>query len=166
MAIIVEDGSIVASANSYVTREDYVSYAGDRGITIADEFDRDFELTKAFDFISFQESQLNGSKTSRDQTGAFPRSGVTVDGWTWSENEIPRAVILLQLSVALDINSGIDPYNPEPSEAPTLKSFKVDGVYSEEYFTNENPSKLSKNSSTDALLNSLKKNSGLQFVRN
>lgn len=36
MTIIVEDGSIVANANSYVTAEELVAYAADRGVTITD----------------------------------------------------------------------------------------------------------------------------------
>jgi hypothetical protein len=153
MALIIEDGSNVANSDSYVTRSDYIAYALTRGVTIADAVAADVQLIDAALFIESHADNLKGLRVSRDQSMAWPRSDVEIESWYWNSDEIPRQVILAQMALALDINSGVDLYNPQPEKV--TKKEKVDGAVEVEYFGNDNAVKLSRSSRATALLNLL-----------
>jgi len=167
MAIIVETGSIVTGANSYVSREDYIIYASTLGVTVADDAIADQQLVKAAMFIDQHESNIKGCKVTRDQPMAFPRSGVCIDGWSWSHTEIPRNVILCQVQTALDIKAGIDPWNRPANPKLIKKRSRVEGAIDVEYAVGNGATgqKLSRSSTADALLNSLLVRSGLFSVQ-
>lgn len=165
MPLTTEDGSLVEGADTYVTREQYIAYAARMGVTIADETAADVELAKAAEFIGSKEARLKGERVDRDQALAFPRDGVTIDGWSWSKTEIPRQVILCQLALALDVHAGIDLHNPPQSESTGIKRERVEGAVEVEYALGEAPSKLSRQSTATALLNSLLRSAGLTLVR-
>lgn len=161
MPIIKEDGSIVANANSYVTEEEFVGYAGSRGISL-DGLSVEQLLIKSTDFINSFEARLKGSKVSRDQPLAFPRKDFEAEGWSWSSSEIPRQVINAQLSVAIEIAQGEDPYNPKPS-LPVVKK-KVD-VVEVEYANPGDALKVNKKQPSQVHINLLLNKSGLTVVR-
>lgn len=162
MAIVVEDGSGVEGANSYVSRSDFIAYANSHGIIVADTEDTDATLVKAAEFIDNHESKLKGSRAERDQSMSFPRTGVEIDGWSWGSDEIPRNVVLCQMALAIDIHGGIDPYNPPQNKVRT--SERVEGAVSVSFAVNRS-AKLTKNSKADALLRSLIRSSGMTVVR-
>ena len=93
MALIVEDGSLVESANSWVSRETFIAYALARGVTVADDAETDAKLIKACDYINGLEPNLKGCLVERDQATAYPRSGLEIEGWYWTASEIPRQVL-------------------------------------------------------------------------
>ena len=161
MALIVEDGSIVTGADSYVSRADYIAYAAILGVTIASTDATDIQLRKAAQFINEHEGNLKGDRVERDQPMSFPRNGVVIDGWTWNGNEIPRQVTLAQMNIALDINAGYDPYNPAVNPGRATKREKVEGAVEVEYMGEGKGQKLSRTSKADALLSSLLLRSGL-----
>lgn len=161
MALIVENGSIVTGANTYVSRADYITFAASVGVTIANTDAADVQLIKAAQFIDQHEANLKGDRVERDQPMAFPRAGVIIDGWDWSHTEIPRNVILCQMQLALDINAGFDPWNPSVNPSLAIKREKI-AVIETEYAVGESTGqKLSRTSTADALLNSLLNRSGL-----
>lgn len=164
MAIVVENGSIVANANSYVTRADFITYAADRGVTIANTAASDVYLIKAAQYINDHEDNLKGTKTDRDQPMAFPRSGLEIEGWYWTNEEIPRQVILCQYAYALDVAAGIDLWNRPKNPGLTPKTQTVVGAVSVTYAIGDGGQKLSRTSTADALLASLLKRNGLQSV--
>jgi hypothetical protein len=164
MALVIEDGTLVANADSWVTRADYITYAAARGITITDDATADVQLLKAGEFINQHEDNLKGDLVDRDQSMSFPRYNLTIDGWWWTGEEIPRQVILCQLAYALDINAGVDIYNPPQNPNLATKKEKVD-VIEVEYAVSENTGqKLSRTSTGDALLHALLENSGLNSI--
>ena len=163
MSIVVEDGTLVKGANSWVTRAEYIAYAKTKGITIHNSATADAELIKACEFINSHEENLKGDKTDRDQATAYPRDNLTLEGFAWGSDEIPRQVILCQLAVALDINAGIDPYNPPANPAIQAKKEKVD-VIEVEYFGRDSGQKMSRTSTATAILNTLLRRSGLQIA--
>lgn len=166
MPLIIEDGSQVTSSDSYVSRADYIAYALTVGVTIADTDAADVQLVKAAEFIDRHEDNLKGYLVDRDQSMAFPRYDLYIDGWTWTETEIPRQVILCQMKFALDINAGIDLYNTPQNPNLITSKERVEGAISVEYAVGENTGqKLSRSSTGDALLFSLLNNNGLQLVR-
>lgn len=166
MALMIETGAIVEGADSYVTRADYIAYAASMGVTVEDTVATDVQLRKAAQFIDSKEHRLKGVRVSRDQPLAFPRDGVSIDNWSWSKTEIPRQVLLCQLALALDIHAGVDLYNPVSSAPASVKRERVEGVVDIEYAISDSPAKLSRESSSTALLNSLMKRSGMTLVRN
>ena len=162
MAIVIEDGTIVDDANSYVTRADYIAYAASKGVTIADDSDADTELVKAAEFIGAHEGNLKGDKVGRDQPLAYPRKGVVLEGFTWDADEIPRQVVLCQMALALDIHAGVDLYNPPANPGRAAKREKVD-VIEVEYFGRAG-AKMSRDSTATALLATLLVRSGLMSI--
>jgi len=94
MALVVEDGSNVSGANTYVTLAEFKAWADERGIT----YDNDAAVTKhiyrAMDFIERQNFQ--GRKANETQPLQFPRTDVIIDGYYVDANEIPK-----ELKIAL-----------------------------------------------------------------
>ena len=90
MALVIEDGTIVAGANSYVTVEEARAFALLRGVTLS-AVDAEVEILviEAMDYVEAKGSKFKGSKYTRDQSLQWPRSGATVDGYTVLTTEIP-----------------------------------------------------------------------------
>jgi len=165
MALITEDGSQIANSNTYVSRADYITYASNRGVTIGDNAAADVQLLTAAEYIDRHEDNLKGYIVERDQSMAYPRYDLTIDGWYWSSDEIPRQVILCQLAFALDINSDIDLYNRPQNPNLITKAETIVGAIEVEYAVSETTGqKLSQTSTGDALLASLLNNSGLTSI--
>lgn len=164
MSLTVETGAIVSGANSWVSREDFIAYAADRGVTVADEAATDAILIKACDYINGLEPRLKGNLLDRDQPTAYPRSDLELEGWSWSSTEIPRQVINAQLSLALEINAGEDPHNPSMATLPTIRK-RVEGAVEVEYANPGVPLKVQKTQGSRVHINILLRNSGMFAVR-
>lgn len=141
MSIEIEDGSGVSGANSYVTRSEYIAYALTLGVTIADEDAADDQLVAASIYIDAQEPILKGYRVDRDQSLAYPRNGLFIEGFVWESDEIPTQVKLAQYNLALDVNSGIDIYNPDSKDS-VVKRERVEGAVEVEYAVKEEGTKL------------------------
>lgn len=90
MALVIEDGTIVAEANSYVTVEGARAFALLRGVTLsAVDADVEILIIEAMDYVEAKGSKFKGMKYTRDQDLQWPRSGATVDGYTVPTTEIP-----------------------------------------------------------------------------
>lgn len=161
--MIVEDGSQVINSNSYVSRADYIAYAASIGVTIADDINADYQLIKAAEYIDSHEPQLKGTIVDRDQSMAYPRTDLYLEGWYWSSAEIPRQVILAQKMYALMLNDGEDLYNRSVNPNTTVKKERIEGAVEVEYAVGETQ-QLSKNSKADAIMNTLLKNNGLSMI--
>ncbi len=106
MAIIVEDGSIVVGANSYVSEAELTTYASTRGITIT-AGDREKWLTLAMDYL--ESLNFIGTQFTIDQALQWPRIGAVIDGWLVDSDEIPNELRNVQLHLATNISQGVDP---------------------------------------------------------
>ena len=105
MALIIEDGSIVTGANSYISTTNFTAYATARGLTITG--DEEQLLIQAMDYIESQ--SYKGIKSTRDQALQWPRVGVYVDGYYLDSDTIPQQLINGQCEVALSIDAGTGP---------------------------------------------------------
>ncbi|MDT8372019.1 MAG: hypothetical protein RQ783_08530 [Gammaproteobacteria bacterium] len=103
--LVVEDGSIVANANSYVTEAEFIAYADERLITLTAH--PEVELIKAMDYL--ETIDFIGVKKTRDQPLQWPRDNVTIDGFSYQSTEIPVTLKNAQLAIAMSIAKGIDP---------------------------------------------------------
>lgn len=116
MAIVVEDGTVVAGANSYATEAELTAYADARGITVAGQLDED--LLKAMDYLETQ--RFIGTKSTQAQPLQWPREGVSIDGFTYEAANLPAELVEAQLVIAMAIDQGYDPLVLTES-SPTVK---------------------------------------------
>jgi hypothetical protein len=110
MAIIVEDGTIVAGANSYITVADARTFLTQFGQDLpVDNDEAEAALISAFYYLNGLENKYQGSRVDSAQTGSFPRSGVYVNGFAVSSSEIPIDLINAQCFAAYEegLSAGI-----------------------------------------------------------
>jgi hypothetical protein len=132
--LIIEDGSVVANANSWATDDEYKQFAQLKGKSVpATQPDREAQLINAYEFMSFNyEDKMQGYRvTPQTQTGLFPRSDVFAYGVLVGNTDIPQDIKNAQMLTALAIQEGIDT-NATKADAD-LASFTVVGAYSETY---------------------------------
>lgn len=93
MALIVEDGSGAADADSLVTLAEVRAFALARGVTVSND-DAVLEPTVrvAHDYLLAVEGRLAGSRAVAGQALPFPRKGVWLFGDALPEDEIPRQI--------------------------------------------------------------------------
>lgn len=105
MAIIIEDGTVVSGANSYVTVAEITTYATNNGINLIGD-----PTQLVYRSMNYIESQnLIGDKYSRDQPLQWPRLNIYIDGYYYDYNEIPQLLKDAQCAVAIAIADGADP---------------------------------------------------------
>lgn len=134
MALVIEDGTIVAGADSFVTVAEIRDYALERGIVLsATDSDVEILARKAMDWFRSIEGTLNGTRVAKPQMLPYPRCNVTVYGFDVAETEIPELVKEVQMQAAFDANT-VD-LLPTHAATPTgaIKKEVVD-VLETEYF--------------------------------
>jgi hypothetical protein len=91
MALVVEDGSVVSGANSYITLADYRAWANARGISASDS-DAVLEryVLRAMDY--FEQLVFIGNKANENQLLQWPRTEALIDGYYADATEIPAQV--------------------------------------------------------------------------
>ncbi len=104
--IVIEDGSNVAGANSYITEAELATYALDRGVTIA-AADTKVLLIESIDYL--ESLNYKGFKRFTDQVLQWPRLDVIVDDLLLDSDVIPTLLKDGQAEVALAIDSGESP---------------------------------------------------------
>jgi len=95
MTLVIEDGSIVPGANSYITVAEYSAWADARfGVSrsTASSCDEDAErlILRAMDYFEAQE--FIGYKKQSDQPLQWPRNDVYIDSYYVSNSTIPNEV--------------------------------------------------------------------------
>jgi len=133
ITIVVEDGSIVAGANSFVSLEDAKTIAEQLGLVLSadDEVAKSQLVQGYYQLVRSYESRLQGRIVNRTQTGIFPRYDVVAKGFYVPSNEIPVEAINAQLSYADSINKGSDMNQTASSQE--VQSESLDGVGSKTY---------------------------------
>lgn len=91
MALVVENGSVVAGANSYVTLTEYREWANARGITSSDsDAILERQVLRAMDY--FEQLLFIGNKANENQPLQWPRTEALIDGYYADATEIPPQV--------------------------------------------------------------------------
>ena len=103
--IVVEDGTVVAGANSYVTEAELTTYAADRGITLTAA--TDVLLIKAMDYI--ESLAFIGDKHKESQPLQWPRDEVYIDRYYIERETIPKELKNGVYTAALAIDAELDP---------------------------------------------------------
>ncbi len=132
MALIIEDGSGVANANSYVTLAEAVAYAELRGdlAVFANDDDAIVYLIKAVDYLETI-SDYQGITSYNDQVLLWPRSDVWINTLEFDEFAIPPQLKKAQIEVALAIASGIEVMPNSSGAATFVKKEKVGSIETE-----------------------------------
>ena len=105
MALTIEDGTIVAGADSYATVAEARAYALSRGVTLsATDSVVEILLRKGSDFIESLEDRFKGDRTDPAQPLAWPRAGVILFNATDEapDDEIPELLKRAQIQLAMD----------------------------------------------------------------
>lgn len=121
MTLIVEDGTIVANANTYVSAATLTSYATARGITLVSA--PELLLIQAMDYL--ESKDFIGVKDTRDQTTEWPRFGAYIDGYPIDTNYIPQLLKDAQCEIAIAIDISQD---PSVAIQPAVKTETVDVI--------------------------------------
>lgn len=127
MALIIEDGSIVANANSYVTVAEFRSHLTTYGTDDSAYTDAQIEvfLIKAMDKIAEYRSRFLGERTSSDQVLDWPRRGVVgvyLPGEIMATDHIPDALKTAQKQFATSaIDNDLQPDRLPTDPAPAIK---------------------------------------------
>lgn len=105
MTLVVEDGSGLETANSYVSLADCNTYHSDRGNSTWTGADADKEaaIIRGTQYLeSHYRTRWNGVRVSRDQGLAWPRYDVVdPDGWDIDSDEVPQEVVSACCEAAL-----------------------------------------------------------------
>jgi len=91
MALVIEDGSVVTGANSYVTLAEFKAWADSRDITYnADDNVLEAQILRAMDYI--ERLYFIGNKANENQPLQWPRTEALIDGYYADATEIPKEV--------------------------------------------------------------------------
>lgn len=133
--LIIEDGSIVASANSYVTLEEARARALTRGVTLSvDDTVLESQLLIAMDYLESFRNSYKGTKVSSTQALQWPRYNVKIDGFLIEATVIPNELKYAQIQLAIEQANGVE-LLPNSTEA-FIKREKVGPIethYSEKF---------------------------------
>lgn len=107
MPLIVEDGTGVIDANSYVGLDAARELATMRGITLsADENELTAQLISAADRVTSYEARFMGSRVSGDQGLSFPRNNSFRYGASLGNTSVPKELKLAQVTIAGILEAG------------------------------------------------------------
>ena len=111
MALIIEDGTIVANANSFITVAEWEAYLSLYGKTATgDTTAKETNLIKAQRAISTRYS-FNGTPVEQGQATCLPREWTKkIKGFTVANNVVPQDFKDAQAELAFDIQEGADPF--------------------------------------------------------
>jgi hypothetical protein len=128
VSIIIENGTVVDDANSYVTEQELIDYAEIRGVTI-DAGDAESLLIRAMDYI--ESLDYIGYKHIDIQPLQWPRDEVYIDTYYINRETIPQELKNGQMATAIAIQEDNGPLQTVPRNIKREKA----GVVEVEYMT-------------------------------
>lgn len=164
MALIIEDGTAKADAQSYATVAELRGYAGVRGATVpTPDADCEALLIKAMDFLEGQ--NFVGDRYSKAQALAWPRVNAEVENWPLSYDEIPRQLIQAQCALAIEAQTvDLLPTIDVNAKGPRIAE-EVAGAVKVAYANPGRARNVPAIAKAEVLLRTLLKRSGLVAVR-
>ncbi len=103
VVLVVEDGTVVSGANSFVTEDQIVAAALMRGIVLPFTTDDEKDKVAVYGILAADYLRIlpwKGEVVDVNQTMPFPRKNMNMTP-PWPENAVPYAVIEAQLQLAL-----------------------------------------------------------------
>lgn len=137
MPLIVEDGSIVPNADSYISLADARALAANYGLELPeDDIAAEVALRNGATYVGLAEPQMCGRRVSAKQSLAYPRTGVTLNGFPVANNAIPKQVILAQVIASATYGAGTEVR--ANSDGRSVQTERVEGAVTVTYFNNGN----------------------------
>lgn len=119
MSLVIENGSIVAGADSFATAAELVTYAANFGRTIpAGTPEQEALLRRAY--LQMDALPWKGYAVSPDQTGSWPRYGVCRNGFDVDSTSIPAQIKAGQMALATEIHAD-DLNDPETKQGAIIR---------------------------------------------
>lgn len=163
MALTIENGTIVAGANSYATVAELRAYAALRGVTVpSTDAACEVLLIKAMDYLADQ--VFAGDKVQADQPLDWPRTGAWVENWPIPSNSIPRQLVQAQCALAIEAQT-VDLMPTRDLQAGGTVVSESVGPISVTYANTGNVRRVPAIAKADALLRTLLKRNGFQVIR-
>lgn len=135
MALIVEDGTGLSTAESYASVATLTAYATARGLSLTGtEAVKETQLREATAYLDGKyRHRYIGSRANSDQALAWPRElAVDADGYLLASDELPDAVVNACCRAAYLINAGND-LRPSLARGGQIVSVKVEGAVEVHY---------------------------------
>ena len=110
MALIVENGTRVPGANSYVSLAEFKAWADARSITYGADATVEGQILRAMDYI--ESLAFVGFKETQDQALQWPRVNVVIDGFGLAASTIPtelKSAVYEATKLEIDGDSKIAP---------------------------------------------------------
>ena len=143
MALVIENGSIVAGADSFATAAELVTYAANFGRTIPDTEEAQESLLRRA-YLEMLALPWKGGIVNPNHTGAWPRYDVMRNEWLVASDSIPSQIKAGQMALATEIHAD-DIDKPELRKGAVTKT-RVEGAVEQQYAAA--PKSLSKPAST------------------
>lgn len=139
MGLVVEDGSIVLNANSYVSAADFQSYADVRALKVPDQSEScESLLIRAMDFLEGLD-YIGQRVDPTNQELSWPRKCAWVDNVQFPKDEIPRDLKNAQCELAFAAqNTDLFPILASNAKG-IIASESVYGAVSRTYFQKSTP---------------------------
>jgi hypothetical protein len=135
MTIIVEDGSIVDGANSYISLADARLLLANYGQDLNDNTAQaEIQLLQAMSYIEAYRAKFKGFKVLQTQPLQWPRAGVCIDDWIIDSDTIPQELINAQVYGAYEIQTGEE--LQANSDGLSIQSEEVVGAVKSSYYQN------------------------------
>ena len=135
VTLIIEDGTGVADANTYISLIDARTLAEQYGWALpALDDDANVALINGYNYLNTLESGMCGTRSYEDQTGAFPRDDCSCGNFAIASDVIKAEVKQAQARAAVTFGVGTD-VNPD-SDGKNVASETVTGAVSVSYFNN------------------------------
>lgn len=109
MALIIEDGTGVDNANSYISVAEARSFASLRSLILpANDSAVEVLIVKAFDYL--ESLDYKGNHANPPQSAEFPRRDLYLQGVLFAENEIPNKLKQAQSQLTFEaVNTDLQP---------------------------------------------------------
>lgn len=136
MALIIEDGSIVLGADSFVSLADARALALNYGWQLpADDTEAEQALRNGAKYISLYERRFSGSRVSVNQSLSWPRKDAqNAYGFDIAQVSIPNDVKCAQVAAAFEYGQGIDVR--ASNNGLSIASEEVAGAVKQSYHNN------------------------------
>lgn len=138
MALVVEDGTGIAGANSYVSAADCADYAATHGLTFTANAAGDAALVRGTDWLDATYiSRWPGTRAhGRNQGLQWPRAGATdIEGYAIASTEVPMEVIDACCEAACREFKAAGSLAPDVTPNAIIQSASVEGAVSVTYAT-------------------------------
>lgn len=110
MALVIEDGSIVAGADSYASAAELSVYLQARQLTDLPEPQAESLLIQAGQYLNGFEQRYRGTRVSAAQFMSWPRTDANVNGFDLLDTDIPQQLKFAQMQLALEGANGFEFY--------------------------------------------------------